>query len=277
MYKTLPPDPGFTPPDVSRRRLDLARFIGGHPVFRLDDLMRAYPNHDHGSLRAALHYHVRRRKLRIIHRGVYTRPLKEFIDPYLLGSRLVEAGVIAQEGALSFHGLCAPTLRIPIVSRQRLRLVRYRRHHYLTVRYRAGAKLDLETLGLGVGQETRQGMWLGVHRPERAFVDCCQRMENQGGLEWTATHFLAARDLRPDLLAEWAVKLCSRIGAARVALLMEAHRELKFAREALAQLKEARPRSPTVFDPAHRHGGHLVARWNVIIPEWFLQIRQNLL
>ncbi len=273
--------PTGAPRSVKRRggRVGLLAFIGAHPVFRLDELARDNPHRSRPGLLTALQYHVVRDGIRSIHRGVYTRLPDKHLDPWLLGSRLTPSAVVAQEGALAFHGLCKPTTRIPLVSRERLLETELLGHRYLSVRYPWGRdeKRDGFFFLTGLTHGERQGLKLNVQCAERAFVDCAGRLEHDGGLEWLADAFLATAGLNPNHLADYVLQLGSRIAIARIGMLIEVHEDLQGARAALARLEAARPASPTVFDPAHRDGGRLVPRWNAIIPRWFHDIRQNLL
>jgi predicted transcriptional regulator of viral defense system len=261
-----------------RGRVSLLAFIGSHPVFRLDDLAQAFPHRARASLTSALQHQVNLGTLHNLHRGVYTRLPDAHLDPWLLGSRLTPAAVVAQEGALAFHHLCKPTTRIPLVSRTRLLEIELLGHRYVSLRYPWGRDEDRDGLFelLGLTHGDRQGLKLAVQCPERAFVDCADRLEHLGGLEWLAGVFLETRELHPNRLADFALKLGSHIAIARIGLLMEAHEQLQHARSAIARLEREHPASPTIFDPAYREGGRLVPRWNAIIPRWFHQLRGDL-
>ena len=259
----------------------LKDFISTHVVFRFDEAAAALPHSSKESLAAGLNYHVAQKHIRRLRRGLYVRHQKDSIDPWLIGSRLTTDGVIAYFSALEFHH-DADGYGCQLLTRERFTDFTYNEIHYRAIRLKPRSANEL-TRGSrfkdGIVEAEREGLTLRVCTRERAYADCCDRLDLIfEGLETLTEWFVEERGLDAEQLVDHALANRSRIAAARLGLLMLAHDRLAREHDQIARLQAYAPKGPTLFDPdpEKQENNHNLPEWNAIIPEWFRQIHYNL-
>lgn len=172
--------PGRHPPRRRRRRdvaavpdvtpaLKPADFIATHPVFRLDEFRANHAKLGRGPVatRALLAYHLGRKRIRVLRRGLYAHPRDT--DAWLVGSRMTPDAVLAYGGALSFHGVTGLGHLLPYLTATPRPRFEWNEVVYQAVR---ADRLELESR---VDEVTRRGLPVRVTSVERALVDVMER------------------------------------------------------------------------------------------------------
>ncbi len=110
----------------------------------------------------------------------------------------------------------------------------------------------------------RESVW--VTDVERTLVDCVRVPGNAGGASELLRSLPAYPPLRTEAVMRWVDIFGTASVASRLGFLLE-HAGRPFEEShLLGELERRRSRSPVYLDPP-RTGGHLVARWNVIVPD----------
>jgi predicted transcriptional regulator of viral defense system len=110
----------------------------------------------------------------------------------------------------------------------------------------------------------REFVW--VTDVERTLVDCVRVPGNAGGVSELLRSLAGYPPVRAEAVVTW-VDTCNVASvASRLGFLLErAGRPFEESR-LLNELERRRSRSPVYLDPT-RIGGHMIARWNVIVPD----------
>jgi predicted transcriptional regulator of viral defense system len=127
--------------------------------------------------------------------------------------------------------------------------------------------------GGGVLVRPHAGGEVRVTALERCLVDLLHAPEQGGGWEeiWRSLEMVEFFDL--DAVVEHALRLRSALTVARVGFFLEQHREEWMVQEKhLEPLLRRAPAQPRYLSP-RREAGKLVARWNLVVPEYVLQRR----
>jgi predicted transcriptional regulator of viral defense system len=124
----------------------------------------------------------------------------------------------------------------------------------------------------GVLTDERAGMLLRVTSLERTLVDVLDRPDLSGSWEeiWRSLESVEFFDL--DKVVEYALLLGNSTTGAKVGFFLEQHREpLMVEDRHLKALHDLRPRQPHYLDRVKRISGHLVSKWNLVVPRDVLE------
>ena len=122
------------------------------------------------SARKVLAYHVAQGRLVNVRRGVYAT--LEFVDPWLLASKMAREVVISHDGALSFHGLTGMEHRVSFMTTERTTGAIYQEMIYAPLRV-TGDRLQ----SAGAGRVEREEQPILVTSIAHTLVDCLALLE----------------------------------------------------------------------------------------------------
>jgi predicted transcriptional regulator of viral defense system len=252
-----------------------AEFFETHPVFTHDEYVEARAAR--GATRRTssnlLMQHVKSGRLARVRRGLYAVVPRGLsldatqVDPYLVASKLAPDATVAYHAALQFYGKAYSVWsRFHYFTRLRARRLVFRGSLFLPVQWPAAVR-DAADGGGGVAETRHGGGVVRVSTLERALVDVLDAPEKCGGWEevWRSLEMIEFLDL--DAVIDYVQRLGSALTAARVGLFLEQHQaELMVEEQQLRELSDLSPRQVRYLD-AQRQPGHLVRRWNLIVPE----------
>ena len=262
----------------SMRPLD---FFAAHPVFTHAEFVAAHTaggrsEHTSNSLLAK---HLAAGRLLRIRRGLYATvptgldPREASPDPYLVATKLREDAVVAYHAALAYHGKAYSVWRrYQYLTADRGRLFTFRGQEFVPVQAPLPVR-SLPDFGGGVLVRPHMGGEVRVTTLERCLVDLLHASEHGGGWEeiWRSLEMVEFFDLRA--VVEYTLRLRSALTAARVGFFLEQHREEWMVEEKhLEPLLRSAPAQPRYLSP-RREPGRLVARWNLVVPEYVLHRR----
>lgn len=253
-------------------------FFATNPVFTHAEFVAAHTaggrsEHTSNSLLAK---HLASGRLLRIRRGLYATvppgldPHAASPDPYLVAAKLHDDAVLAYHAALAFHGKAYSVWRrIQYLTAARVRPFVFRGQEFVA----AQAPLPVRSLpdfGGGVLVRPHAGGEVRVTSLERCLVELFHAPEQGGGWEeiWRSLEMVEFFDLHA--IVEYTLLLRSALTAARVGFFLEQHREEWMVEEKhLEPLLEHVPAQPRYLS-ARREPGRLVARWNLVVPEYVL-------
>lgn len=254
-------------------------YFAQHPVFRHDEFVEVHAVQGGRSPQtsaAVLRQHVASGNLLHIRRGLYATvprgvdPRRVHVDPYLLASKLAEDAVIAHHAALQFHGRsCSVWRRYHFLTHSRRQRFVFRDLEFVPVQAPMSVR-ELPQMGGGVVEHRHAGGMARVATLERTLVDVLDAPERSGGWEevWRSLETIELFDL--DAVIDYTRALDTALTAARVGFFLERHREPLMVEERHLEAFEAlAPRQARYLD-TNREPGKLVGRWNLIVPDRFL-------
>ncbi|MDD3587865.1 MAG: hypothetical protein PHQ75_11855 [Thermoguttaceae bacterium] len=124
---------------------------------------------------------------------------------------------------------------------------------------------------LGVEVHTRGYTTVRVTSLERTFVDIMDRPLLGGSWEeiWRSLDNIEYFDL--SIINKYLRLVSNSTTVARVAFYLERNQErLMVDKRFLKRLEKLVPSSPVYWDRNNRKGGHLIKRWNIIVPTFIL-------
>ena len=261
---------------------ELLTFFAAHPVFSRAELTAHLSTHRSGTPKAVdafLRYHVRAGHLLKLRRGLYAavltgvEPETAPVDPYQLASRLAGDAILGYHTALGFHGNAHSVFQeFHYLTGTAPRPFRFRGQRFRAVAFpRKLVGTDKERFG--VEMRDRAGLDVAVTGFERTLVDLFDRPHLGGGLEevWRSLATVEYFDL--EAVVEYAALLGNATTVAKVGFFLETHRERLMVSDVhLARLRRRRPRQPHYFEKRDAGKGRFVARWNLVVPDWFMSL-----
>ena len=248
-------------------------FILQHSAFTLDELQDAYRRMGRKPKLAAhaLDYHVKEGRILRIRRGLYVHA-KDFVDPWLIASKLAESVVISHDGALSFHKLTGLGHQLSYLTTERTSQTTFNEVIYRPIRvtHLPSSKVTEE--------HSREGMRLTVTRVATTLVDCCAMLERAPPpLELFEVFKEAINKVKPADLISYALSLGNRLAVSRLAFFLTCAR-YSLAIEENHTLTRHGVKVPTYFHRKQRTDRDtIIPRWNLIVSEplqslWFRSI-----
>jgi predicted transcriptional regulator of viral defense system len=248
-------------------------------VFTLATFRREAAKHgvSAGAVATRLRHALKQGDLTLVANGVYAavppgitaRAFKP--DRFLVATALRQDAVLAYHSALELLGLAHSTYRdVYYLASQRRRDVTLSDGRVKAVLPPKSLR-DTRNERFGVEVRERQGVKLNVTGPERTLVDCCAMPKYAGGLEEVVEAWRAVPALDLDRLKTYLDLLDQRRLVAILGFFLEQHAIRLFVPATLLDaLARKRPGSKVYLD-RHQRGGRLVARWNLIVPQRWLQ------
>ncbi len=228
---------------------------------------------DRKAARKSLEYHLRTGHMVVVRKGTYL--WKSFAwspDRFLLASRLTRGAVISHASALWWHGLLPPQQTMTVTSRSRLAPFSFAGVTYRALSPPLALRHEDVLFTGGIQRTERLGVSIDVCTPERAFVDCLDRLDVSPDLETLWSAFNVNFDpLDGAEMVRYAVQLGNRVTCAKVGLFVQ-YRARMFTREPkLHLLRQRMPAAPALADPgrAPRHLCQYRSDWRLLLPSRF--------
>lgn len=255
-------------------------YFATHPVFRFEDFVISHAEGGARSVQASqavLKQHVRAGNLLHVRRGLYAAvprgesPDTVRVDSFLLTGRMTPDAVVAYHTALQLHGRAhSVSRRFTYLTLTRAKRFELRGAEFVPVPVPPPLR-ELPDLGGGLIEKRRSGLGVRVTTLERTLVDLLHAPRHGGGWEeiWRSLETVEFFDL--DAVTDYLMKLRSAVTVARVGFFLEQHRDQLMVEEHhLTRLQDHAPSQPTYLDRSKREPGKLLARWNLIVPQWVL-------
>jgi predicted transcriptional regulator of viral defense system len=262
-------------------KMRLNEFFSRNPVFTTNELKEFLAKNGSSNpwtRKALLAHHRKQGRLLPVRRGLYvvlppgTTPVTYPVDPYLLAAKMTDDAVLAYHTALEFHGKAYSAYeRFFYLTERRSLPLTFRSHQFHSVLLPKSLRTKRQA-SYGVDIRERIGVPVRVTSLERTLVDVLDRPDLGGGWEeiWRSLELVEFFDL--DKAIEYALLLGNRTTVAKVGFYLEQHREALMVEDThLQRLRNHRPRKPHYMVRGSRKPGHLVASWNLVIPNEILE------
>ena len=181
--------------------------------------------------------------------------------------------MIAYHAALQFYGKTYSVWqRFHFFCRERAKPFSFRGLEFVPVQPPISVR-KVDDWGGGIKEVNHAGGRLRVTSLERTLVDVLDEPGKCGGWEeiWRSLEMVEFFDL--DRVIDYALRLGSSLTVARVGFFLEQHRESLMVEDShLDALRGRVPAQPRYLDGA-RTPGKLIARWNLVVPEYVLNRR----
>lgn len=255
----------------------IEEFFARHPVFTLEEFRREVGN---TITTSTLHTHLKRYRktgrINSIKQGLYyvaragqqtdTAP----VDPYLVASKAEVDAILGFHTAFELLGAGHSQFsRIYYLTQTPKRAFTFRNTTFQAVQT-PRALLRRNEHHFGSEQIERLGQPVTITGRERTLVDCLERPDYCGG--WEEVYRCAEKlpYLQFDILLEYLNLRDQKILFAKTGFFLEQHREDFFVEERfLQELEKRTPRQPLYLDRS-ANNGRLLKRWNLVVPEAFL-------
>ncbi len=249
-------------------------FFATHPVFTLDEFKREVGQTIAPS---TLHTHLKRyrkmERINAIKQGLYYvvsrghRSKTTPVDLYLAAGKAAEDSVIAYHTAFELLGTGHSVFyRMYYLTQSPRRQFNFRDVSFQAVRVPL-ALIRKNQEDCGTERTERLGQMLKLTGRERTLVDCLEHPEYGGGLEEVYRCAEKLPFLNFDVLTEYLRLRSKRVLFAKVGFFLEQHREAFFVeQDFLSSLEQQVPKQPLYLEGRSKKG-HLVKRWNLIVPE----------
>ena len=257
-------------------------FLARHSVFSLRELADAMRARKTSALYSWVRYHVATGRLHQVERGLYA-PVPPGVDrrafapdAFLVGAAARADSVFAYHSALQLLGAAHSVFHVVAVftarRRRPLRVgnvrVEFVSHPTPLVRHRA--------VGLGIREVRYRDRAVRATGPERTLADGFRKPTMVGGLEELIQSAAGFSSLDLDLLRAVLKAYDQKaLWGAAGWFLEQYRRTFSVPEEYLRSLERGRPTSPHYLPRRHRgKGGVLVSRWNLVLPESVVSLRE---
>lgn len=205
----------------------------------------------------ALEYLVDRGDFRMVRKRLAVKA-GATVDPYRLAARITQPCACGYGTAWGLHAGAASIHTEVLVTSPH----RFTSFEWEGALYRWARPWRPDGLSrVSVGPE-----FVWVTDVERTLVDCVRVPGNAGGVSELLRSLAGYPSLRAEAVMRWVDTYNVASVASRLGFLLEQAGRPFDESHLLLELERRRSRSPVYLDPT-RTGGHLVARWNVIVPD----------
>ena len=260
--------------NINKSKKSIQSFLEQYPVFTLDELKAFFGEKagGRGTYNLLLHNRMMGR-VGVVKQGVYYRvranetPDTASVDAYLVASRLAPDAVVGYHTAFELLGARHSVFyRMYYLTQSPRRQFNFRDLSFQAVRVPL-ALIRKNQENCGTERTERLGQMLKLTGKERTLVDCLEHPEYGGGLEEVYRCAEKLPFLNFDVLTEYLRLRSKRVLFAKVGFFLEQHREAFFVeQDFLNYLEQKVPKQPLYLEGRSKKG-HLVKRWNLIVPE----------
>lgn len=254
--------------------MKLKAFFESHPIFRYEefaDYMMSLGTTRPESWRQQLSYHQKVGNLIHIRRSIYAvKPYfshDQWIDPYLLASKITTDAIVAYHTALELHGCAYTTFSelISLSSKQSLPFI------YAGQRFRCASQPNALINGgsteFGIEKLKRGGLLIKLTSIERTLVDILDRPDLGGGWEEIWRSLDNVTNLDAHKVVEYALLLKNATTLAKVGFFLEQRpSHLAVDKDLINPLLAYVPKQPHYMDRLSRGQGKYFAKWRLIVP-----------
>lgn len=228
-----------------------------------------------GTRKALLSYYRKAGRILPVRRGLYAvvpfgcDPQSFVPDPILVAAKATPEAILSWHTALDFHARSYSLWNTCYYAAE---------HPSLAIRFSdclvKGIVLPSpywtrSAASLGVETHTRSHTTIRVASLERAFVDLMDRPSLGGSWEeiWRSLDSIEYFDL--SIIDKYLRIVSNATTTARVGFYLESNRErLMIDDRFFKRLEKDIPAGPVYWDRSKRKGGHLIHRWNLIVPSF---------
>jgi len=243
----------------------------------LDNYLASQGSVNKNTRQNILSYHQANGRIKKVRRGLYlvTSPgsssEKSSYDPYLIAAKIKEDSVLGYHTALEMHGKAHSVFfHYYYLTHSRLAPFKFRDSTFKAITYPNNlCKKGLEMVG--VETSFRSGVEMRVTGFERTLVDVLDRPELSGGWEevWRSLESIEFFNL--EQVFEYVELLEKDVVAGKVGFFLEQHKEALMVDEKyLEKLQKLSPKQPYYLDGRGQKSGHLLKKWNLIVPDGVL-------
>lgn len=250
-----------------------AEFFAQNPYFRIEEFTLSRPP---AAARKALNYHVKAGHLTVVRKGTYVwSSLASAPDPFLLGTRLVPGAVVSHASALWWHEILPAQETLTITSHRKMPPFAFAGRTYRAVVAPRHQLDEALIFSAGVKRQVHNGQPLDVCSPERAFVDCLDRIDVSPDLEALWRAFTSRKDPFDGAeMVRYALELGNRVTCAKVGLFVQVCPRMWTRNPGWGRLLPAIPKAPALADPG-RYPSYLCryrADWRLLLPAGFYRV-----
>lgn len=254
--------------------MKVKEFFESHPIFRYEEFaafMTSLGTDRPESWRQQLSYHKRAGHLIHIRKFLYAvKPMflkEQWIDPYLLASKVTTDAVIAYHSALELHAIAYTTFNeISFLSKRQILPFTYEAQRFRSVSL-PKMLINKGSINFGVEEISRDGMSIKLTCLERTIVDVLDRPDLGGGWEeiWRSLDNVTKLDI--DKIVEYVLLLRNSTTIAKLGFFLE-QRPSHFAVDDkyLKKLLRHLPKQPHYMSRDQRSGGKYVEKWRLMVP-----------
>jgi predicted transcriptional regulator of viral defense system len=254
-------------------QVKVKHFFEMHPVFRYEEFaafMTSLGTNRPESWRQQLSYHQKAGHLIHIRKFLYAvKPMftqDQWIDPYLLTSKITVDAIIAYHTALELHGIAYTTFNeLTFLSRLQVLPFTYEAQRFRSVSY--PKILKSHNIEFGVEVINYNGMAIKLTCLERTIVDVLDRPNLSGGWEEIWRSFDNVTKLDMDKMIEYVLLLKNSTTIAKLGFFLEqrpAH--LAVDKKYIQKLLPHISKQPHYMNRNQRSEGKYIEKWQLIVP-----------
>lgn len=254
--------------------MTIKSFFEEHPVFHYDEFatyMIATGVSRPESWRQQLSYHQKAGHLIHIRRFLYAvKPMfsqEQWVDPYLIASRVTADATIAYHTALELHGVAYTTFNeFTFLTTRRVLPFTYEGQRFRSI-IQPKALMDQAMMEFGVDVIQRSGLTIKLTNLERTIVDVLDRPDLGGGWEeiWRSLDNITR--LKVDQLVDYALSLQNATTIAKVGFFLE-QRPTHFSLDEkhVERLLLYVSKQPHYMNRDRQGEGKYIEKWQLIVP-----------
>jgi predicted transcriptional regulator of viral defense system len=254
--------------------MKVKEFFTSHPVFRYEEFaafMTSLGTSRPESWRQQLSYHQKVGHLIHIRKFLYAvKPMfskDQWVDPYILASKVSIDAVLAYHTALELHGIAYTTFNeLTFLSDRQILPFTFEAQRFRSV-FPPKSLMKKGNVGFGVEEISRNGMSIKLTCLERTIVDVLDRPDLGGGWEeiWRSLNNITKLDV--DKIVEYALLLKNSTTIAKLGFFLEQRPSYfsvdeKYIKKLLLHLSK----QPHYMSRQERRGGKYIEKWRLMVP-----------
>lgn len=254
--------------------MKLTDFFARHTIFTFDEITAFTKARSSSTLYNLLRYHVKRRNIIRLRRGMYYVIPKGIdpnacpIDPFLVASKMANDAILGYRTALDLHGKLHSTENefIYITKTRESKPFTIRDISYRAVSPPTALKRTKQEM-FGVQSIDRLGEKILVTNLERTFVDVLDRPYLCGSWEeiWRSLASIEFLDL--EYILQYALLLDNATTIAKIGFFLDVHRDRFLVEQHwIEKLKKYKPKMPHYLERGRKKSLKMISEWNLIIP-----------
>lgn len=258
--------------------MKILSFLAKHPVFTYTEFKTFIQGRNEVGERgveSVLRYHQKAGHIETLIRGkLYQAHLyetREFLDRFMVASKLAPDSVISYHSALDFYGKSYSSYwEVYYSTRQKRPRFTWNDLHYRAILF-PKALIQGHLENVSVLEESIRGLPIRVTSLERTLVDCLDRLDLSGGLEELWRSFESVRLFRWEELLHYALALQKASLNAKLGFYLDCRKEeLDVPHEFLQALQQRLPQGVHYLErqSINRHEPwRYVPKWRLMVPE----------
>jgi predicted transcriptional regulator of viral defense system len=258
--------------------MGIEQFFYEHPVFSRSEFVcwrRESGDITAQAISVALHYYVKKGRIKLIQRELYAvvppnqTPENLLVDSYLIAARATRnsSSILAYHTALELHGVAYSSFgQLTYLTTQKNKPFEFQGNWFQPVLMPTRLQKKHRAM-FGVQTINRQGMEINITNLARTFVDVIDRVELSGGWEEVCRSLSNMVAFNVDEAIEYCLLFDNARLAAKVGYFLE-QRQGAFAVNSaqLQPLLAAKPTVPQYLSTHPDEACKLIKRWSLLMP-----------